>query len=64
MAPQPPSNVGENDVSVIELDRKRRAREYLLYAPLCLERGFLNGLDGLGLGRPGTLSTFSISKSD
>jgi hypothetical protein len=64
VATQAPSYVGEDDVTVIELDGKRRTRKNLFDAAEYLERRFLRAILGrLGLRRSGAGSTFSIANS-
>jgi hypothetical protein len=60
---QTPGNVCEDDVSVIELDRKGRAGEDLLDAPGDLEGGFLDVLGRrFGFGGTGAGSTASVAR--
>jgi len=60
---QATGDVREDDVSVIELDRKGRAREDLLDAPGDLEGGFLDVLRRrFGFGRTGAGSSASIAR--
>ena len=62
MAAQPAGNVRENDVAVIELDRKGRARKDLLDIADYFKRGFLDVLRGLRrLWQASSGSVFSIA---
>jgi hypothetical protein len=64
MSTQAPCNVPEDDVAVIELDRKGRARENLLNIADYLKRGFLDILRRRGFGYARTGFGVSIAKSD
>lgn len=48
VAAQTSGDVGQNDVAVVELDRKRRARKNLLDGSANLDRSLFDRLRGLG----------------
>jgi hypothetical protein len=65
MAAQAAGDVREDDVAVIELDRKGRARKNLLDIADYFKRGFLDVLRGLRrLWQASSGSVFSIANRD
>jgi hypothetical protein len=63
VAAQPSGDVRQDDVAVVELDGKRRARKDLLDAAERLERRFFDALGILGFWGRGIGLTVSIANS-
>lgn len=61
---QSPSDVGQDDVAIVELDRKGCARKDLSNAPRYFEWSFLEVLGRAGFGRAWPRSSDSIASGD